>query len=158
MRSILSKIAPSAAAGEVKEYWRDDSGAHMAVKPCGGIPDWLGTCPTLAAAVREIELLRGQRALHVMVNKLPPGTIVPVHSDTLAPTRQGERPRVERWHLPLKTNPNCYFWDESDLWMHMALGSWWGPVPYWLPHSVENTGTADRIHLVVDLDTPERVA
>lgn len=142
---------------QIDDFWRDDSGAYMAIRPCHGVPDWLSKCFWIMEALREIANLRKQEVLHVMINKLPPNVIVPNHTDTLTPTRQGERPRVERWHLPITSNEGCFFWDDNFGFTRMLLGSWWGPVPYWLEHAVENTGQTERVHIVVDLDTHEPV-
>ncbi len=162
MDRLESKLPLIALAFEVEQckddFWRDGSGALMLIRPCHGVPEWLKQkCTWLYAAILEIGALRNQPILHAMINKLPPGVIVPNHTDTLAPTRQGQRPFLERWHLPIATNDGCFFWDLRNGHHHMALGSWHGPVPYWIEHAVENTGETERIHLVVDLDTPERI-
>lgn len=152
----LPYLAIEREIAQIDDFWRDGSGAYMAIRPCE-FPEWLRKCDWLIEALDELAWIREQKVLWVMINKLPPDTIVPVHTDTLLPTQQGKLPRLERWHLPIVTNPDCYFWDEHHKWTHFALGSWWGPVPYWLNHSVENTGQTERIHVVVDLDTPNPV-
>jgi hypothetical protein len=152
----LDKIAAEVA--KIDDFWQDGSGAYMAIRPCHGVPDWLSKCEWIMRALAEISLLREQDILHVMINKLPPDTVVPLHTDTLAPTcHQPKAPRVERWHLPVVTNADCFFWDDNAGYTRMHLGSWWGPVPYWREHSVENTGKTERVHIVVDLDTHEPV-
>lgn len=162
MDRLDTKLPLLALAFEVEQcrddFFRDGSGALMLIRPCHGVPDWLKKkCTWLYAAILEIGELRKQAILHAMINKLPPGVMVPRHTDTLAPTSQGERPRVERWHLPITSNADCLFWDDNFGFTRMQPGSWWGPVPYWREHAVENTGRTERVHLVVDLDTPRRV-
>ena len=119
-------------------FWLDGSGAQMAVTQHGGIPSWVP-----ANVLREIETLRSKVVRHVMLNKLTPGVIVPKHCDP------GER--FERWHLPIKTNRDCWYWDARTGRIYLAPGFWHGPVEYWEEHQVGNEGATDRVHLVVDL-------
>ena len=139
---------------------RDDSGVEMYFPPSGGMPSILesGNFGSILKAIAEISDLRKQKTLHLMINILPGGVSVPEHTDTLLSTKlQGPAPRVERWHLPIVTNKNVFWWDEQDGEWHMPIGHWYGPMPYWLKHKVANFGHEDRVHLVVDLDTPQRV-
>lgn len=126
----------------------------MASAPSNGFEAFKGS-PSIMKAIREIETLRDTPVLHVMINKLPSNTEVPIHRDWILPTAKlGKNPCVERWHLPIATNHNCFWWDETQTQIHMVEGVWSGPVPYWLNHKVWNFGMTERIHLVVDLDSP----
>jgi hypothetical protein len=130
----------------------DGSGALMAFDPCKGIPD----LPEISKAVTEIARMRGLTPLHVMANVLPAGCVVGYHRDWLTPSPlQGERPRLERWHLAVTTNPQALWQDEHNPSLHMEEGHWYGPLMYWRLHSVSNLGPTARLHLVVDLDCPE---
>jgi len=68
--------------------------------------------------------------------------------------------QLARIHLPIQTNPNAvlYVWDENNTQrgVHLAEGRW-----YYLdarkPHAIQNTGREDRIHLVVDVVSNDRV-
>lgn len=154
MQNIKTQLDLAGIANEVLvlPFWVDGSQALMAVKPDGGLPI---QSPLVQAALQELARLRNTPALHIMVNLLPPGVVVGTHRDWLLPTKhQPQTPTLERWHLPLTTNHQATFWDEDNGETHMDLGFWWGPVPYWLKHSVRNLGGGDRLHLVVDLDTP----
>lgn len=115
--------------------------------------------PEIKTAVEEIASLRKLDAVYVMVNKMPPHQTIPVHQDWLEPTplQPFKGPLIERWHLPLITNPWVLFYDskEHPVGFHMPQGIWCGPVPYWNKHYVENFGTETRVHLIVDLDCPE---
>lgn len=138
----------------------DGSDAEMAYPPSGGIPRDMYRIPEIHRAVIEIGKIRGQEPLNVMINKLRPLVKVPIHRDWIKPTRyQKLKPTVERWHLPLLTNIGAIFWHERGCLdgYHFPLGEWMGPIPYWLKHCVYNSGTSDRIHLVVDLDTPNPI-
>ncbi len=81
-----------------------------------------------------------------MVNRLPAGCKVPVHTDILV-----HRQRRERWHLPVITNNRCLWWDKESGEVEFDIGYWHGPVTPWVDHKVENLGTTERIHLVIDL-------
>lgn len=135
-------------------FWKDGSGAEMSVNQSGGLPF---KSPLLYLAIQEIGKLRNQLPLHMMINRLAPKVTVPKHTDTLKPTQQGEHPRLERWHLPIITSYHCGWWDEDNGIVPMMPGFWYGPVPYWREHYVWNHGTIERIHLIIDLDTPERL-
>jgi hypothetical protein len=108
--------------------------------------------PLVMEAANEIAQLRSQDVLNIMVNKLPAGVYVNTHVDPLPATKyQGPLPHVERWHLPIVTDLKCLLSGE-----HLVNGFWHGPIRYWEPHDVQG-GQYDRIHLVVDLDTPVRI-
>jgi hypothetical protein len=109
-------------------------------------------------AVQEISSLRKLDAVYVMVNTMPDGEEIPWHQDWLEPTplQPHKGPLIERWHLPLKTNPWVVWFDKDHPHgYNMPFGYWSGPVPYWNKHKVENLGEDERVHLIVDLDCPE---
>lgn len=156
MQSIDTDLDLEVLLEEVNRLktWLDGSGALMAVTQSGGIPDKVRELPATMAAILQISRARGQPPLNVMVNTLAPGVGVPKHVDRLRDTtHQRGWPRVERWHLPILTNELCSWWDAVNGTVRMLAGGWWGPVPYWVEHSVQNLGDCDRVHLVVDLDT-----
>ncbi len=124
---------------------RDDTGVLMAYGP--GSSCEIPSHYEMKRAVDEIATARGLDVAYVMLNTLPAGCIVPEHTDTLPVP-------VERWHLPLITNPNCKWWDEVEGELFMAAGYWYGPLPYEKRHKVWNTGAVSRTHLVVDLRLP----
>lgn len=100
----------------------------------------------LQAAVRELrDNVQVGRLVQCMVNRLAPG-------GSLAPHRDG-LPSHMRFHLPLKTNPDAYWWDELNGKVHMRRGHWYGPVPYCgVLHSAVNDGDSERVHLVIDFE------
>ena len=140
-------------AGQLK-YWLDGAGVLMSITQSGGIPTTLATT-TIGRACAEIANFRNKRPLHLMVNNLPARTTTPVHNDAVK-NRAGEKAEpgtIERWHLPIKTNSEAYWWDEQDgIQLHFKEGVWYGPLPFWTNHQVINNGSIDRIQLVVDLD------
>lgn len=143
----------------------DSSGVKMANGPSGGLPKAIMAHKAIHDAVAEIVSIRAQQlklpnlqALHMMINLIPPGIVVPKHRDFLKDHVGIKYPILERWHLPIATNDKATWWDETipadvpEKDRHMPLGVWCGPVPYWKEHNVSNLGTGNRIHLVVDLD------
>lgn len=96
------------------------------------------------AAICEVGAFRSKTPRHVMINRLPSGIHVPVHTDNVL-----DNP--ERWHLPLVTNPkHCYHWDIKEGIRHLKIGQWhW--IDYTIPHAIGNFGTKERVHLIVDL-------
>lgn len=95
-------------------------------------------------AIYEAASFRQKQPRHVMINRLPPGVHVPVHTDKVLDD-------PERWHLPLLTNPkHCYHWDMKAGFRHLKIGMW-HCVDYTIPHAIGNFGTKERVHLIVDL-------
>ncbi len=126
-----------------------DKRVEMSSTQGAGVNPMFG--PRVREAVAEIEFLRGVRVLHVQVNRIQPGVYVDWHVDPLPPSRQGSLPRVERWHLPVRTDPLCLLSGE-----HLCAGYWHGPVKYWEPHDVQG-GQFARTHIIVDLDNEKPV-
>lgn len=139
MQKLQSALTGTMGAESLK-FNRDQSGMDMASLQ-GGLPKWLKD-HTLMSAVREIEALSGGAAQAVMINRLDPGITVAKHKDQYTGWR--------RYHLPLVTNVEAWWWDETNGTVFMDYGYWWGPVPYNELHQVSNGGNTARIHLVVD--------
>lgn len=79
----------------------------------------------------------------VMVNRLEAGKEFGKHRDGL--------PDNARFHLPVETTNEAWWWDELNGTVHMKQGYWYGPMPYCgILHAVGNPAETDRIHLVVD--------
>lgn len=141
MRKIRSNLATDlvAATNFAKDYIRDDSGVLMAYEPATIVPD------SLKVYADEISKIRNKAPLYVMLNKVAPNILAPVHTDTLPV-------KVERWHLPLITNTRAYWWDEDNGFVHMEPGYWHGPVPIHRDHTIFNMGRESRVHLIIDLE------
>lgn len=131
------------------EFWEDGSKAMMCNGQIDGLHKFL-PYKHIMSAVNEIvgaKAPKGGRAVGLMVNKLGPGVIVPIHTDNVPG-------KPNRYHLPLLTNPESWWWDaslSSGERRYFELGVWVGPVPYWEKHQVGNEGMTERIHLVVDV-------
>jgi len=100
----------------------------------------------IGKAVDELRCARQVGATRQMiVNRLRP-------FGKLEPHRDGWPDRL-RFHLPLQTSPGAYWWDEQNGDVHMACGTWYGPVPYCgVLHAAYNPTPVDRVHLVVDFE------
>lgn len=149
MIHIVSQQDLAALLNEINklDFTMDGSRALMAYKQSAGLPN---NCPKIIEAVTEIANTRKATPIHVMVNRLPAGVVVPMHTDRLKDYEGTPDPHFERWHLSVTTNERCWY-NDGAITTHMAKGCWCGPILYWREHSVINHGTTERIHLVVDL-------
>ncbi len=102
--------------------------------------------PTLFEAALEIRRIIGLPAVSIMVNTLQPGQCIPPHVDTVR-----EDVTLQRFHLPLQTNPFCLWWDQFNGYVHMRQGYWIGPVPFHIRHCAVNPTAEPRVHITVDL-------
>lgn len=102
--------------------------------------------PILTRAIEELEEEYDLgSAKQIMVNNLDPGAALTQHRDGY--------PSNYRYHLPVITNNEAYWWDELEGKLTMAAGTWYGPVPYCgILHSAGNPGSTDRLHIVVDYE------
>lgn len=141
------------------DYHVDNGNVHMGNGQGRGIPSGIHNLPGIGGAISEIcGLRRNLTPVNVMINILKSGAPVPKHRDFIPPTKlQPVKPCIERWHLAIETNDKCFWWDEVNKNTHFPVGFWSGPVPYWTEHTVINNGTADRLHIIVDLDTSEKI-
>jgi quercetin dioxygenase-like cupin family protein len=80
----------------------------------------------------------------IRLMNLPPGAVINTHTDH----KSGYEDGMFRIHVPILTNDQVYFMLEEER-LHMKAGEvWYANVN--LPHSVQNRGTTDRVHLVID--------
>ncbi len=93
---------------EVKEleFWEDGSKALMAIRPCTKVTELFDGTDSeefkhLKQAIIEISDFCKAAPLYMMINIIPPGVEVPIHTDTLVKHPiLGEYPKLERYHLP----------------------------------------------------------
>lgn len=124
-------------------HWKvDDSAVLMGNGPSAGIPEPFKTM--CKEAINEIVTLTAMKPRHIMLNRLPSGVVVPIHTDTVIDD-------PSRYHLPLVTDPrHCFFWDEEGGIQFMEQG-WWYRVNQRIRHTIGNFGPNERVHLVLDL-------
>jgi hypothetical protein len=87
----------------------------------------------VACPIRSVRLLR-----------LAPGAVIREHRDAGLRYEQGEA----RLHIPIATNAAVEFVLDGDRHVMEAGECWYVNVD--LPHRVNNRGTTERIHLVID--------
>jgi len=128
-------------------YSCDAGQIEMACSQSEAVPEWLPM--SIKIAINEIAKLRNGKPIHVMVNIVKPGSKVPPHTDLLPENVKGLK--TERWHLAIKTNDQCFWWDIENGRIHFPEKTWNGPVNHQIQHTFFNEGTTERLHLVVDL-------
>ncbi len=126
------------------DFKRDSSSLEMAGLQGEFPKGWdRGHFPETKALVEDFARDRGKKVTGVMVNRLPAHSQVPVHQDPGT---------AERWHFPINTSTNVYWWDEENEFRHFPAAMWSGPVPYHLHHQVTNQSPYERVHIVVDIE------
>jgi len=108
----------------------------------------LARCPHTAAALARLECpLRAVRLL-----RLAAGGVIREHRDDDLRFEDGEA----RLHVPLATNPEVEFYVDGERVVMEAGECWYLDLSR--PHRVQNRGSADRIHLVIDCRVNEWLA
>lgn len=88
--------------------------------------------------------VEGERLGRVMINKLRPGGRVFPHADTPEHAQYWDR-----YHVVLQSSPGCQF-RCADECIYMPPGQVWH-FRNELEHEVNNNGSLDRIHMVMDV-------
>lgn len=144
MKSKINVVELWRRIEECKEVkWRiDGTAVLMATEASGGVPEPFATL--CKDAINELEELVDKKVVHLMVNRLPGGCIVPVHTDPVLYN-------PERYHLPLVTDiRHVYFWDEVLGFQFMEIGKWY-KIDYSVRHAIGNYGATERVHLILDV-------
>jgi hypothetical protein len=130
-----SGVALRAPGGDATRLYPDPQG----LEPYVDTP-LRAACPAADAVLREFgAALRSARLL-----RLAPGGCIREHRDYGLSYEEGEA----RLHLPVSTEAGVEFYLDGEL-MPMEPGECWY-LNLDLPHRVQNLGTQDRVHLVVD--------
>lgn len=121
--------------------------AANALRPMPGAQDYEETalmdrCPHLRAVIETFQT----RLRSVRVLKLSAGSVIREHRDDGLGWEEGE----VRLHVPIVTNPQVEFYIE-DRRIVMNEGECWY-LDLGRPHRVQNRGTTDRLHLVIDCE------
>ena len=106
--------------------------------------------PVLAAATAEYGYARGAFP-RVMLAKMAPGGVIHPHRDANPAAKW-----PHKIHVPIQTNENVTFYVDGTAY-HFAAGEAIEVNNMGL-HAVENRGSSDRVHLILeyyDLDQPE---
>ncbi len=100
----------------------------------------MSACPRIAAALRRFECPLGA----VRLLRLAAGSVIREHCDDNLRLEDGEA----RLHVPLTTNADVEFYVDNVR-VIMEPGECWY-LNLSLPHRVQNRGSLDRVHLVID--------
>jgi hypothetical protein len=100
----------------------------------------LQACPNIQQVIDFFEMEK----LSIRLMKLNAGAVIKPHADHDLSFEDGE----VRIHIPVITNPELEFFLEEDK-LSMPAGTCWY-LNLSLTHRVNNFGTNDRIHLVID--------
>jgi hypothetical protein len=103
--------------------------------------------PAMAACpyVRQIIDAFQSEVRHVRLLRLTPGSVLKEHTDHESTSEDG----VLRLHIPVVTNSEVYFLLNGTRVVMEAGSAWYLRLRE--PHSVENRGTTDRVHLLIDV-------
>ena len=100
----------------------------------------LKACPNIRRVLESFDCeIKSARLL-----RLGPGSVIREHRDYDLGREIGE----VRLHIPLLTNDKVKFYLDGRL-VNMKEGECWY-LDFTLPHRVENLGTTERVHLVID--------
>jgi hypothetical protein len=91
----------------------------------------------------------GVRMGRIMIINLVAGGEVPLHIDPLDYFE-----RYSRYHVPVKTNPGVVFSGSDGVPEHMPWG-YLCRLNNRLPHRLDNRSEDSRIHILVDIETPD---
>ncbi|HLJ74797.1 MAG TPA: aspartyl/asparaginyl beta-hydroxylase domain-containing protein [Thermoanaerobaculia bacterium] len=110
-------------------------------------PDAFADLPALQNAkyFREVAAAFEAPVRAVRLLKLAPGAVIREHRDAGLRYEDGEM----RVHIPIRTNPGVEFVLGGESLPLLPGECWYLNVD--LPHRAANRGTADRVHLVLDL-------
>lgn len=105
--------------------------ATEALRLCGYVPEVINAFPGQKSRIRFLKLRAGGQIF--------------AHSDPLHQIDSG----IVRIHIPIRTNPSVDFTVHGKRIIMRAGQSWYVDVRF--RHSVDNPGTEDRVHLVIDV-------
>ena len=107
----------------------------------------LDRCPQLREVVGTFQC----RVKAVRLLGLAPGSFIREHSDHALDFEDGEA----RIHVPIQTNDRVEFYVQGERLLMEEGGAYYVNVN--LPHRVNNRGTSERVHLVIDVEVNDWV-
>jgi aspartyl/asparaginyl beta-hydroxylase len=134
--SVIALRAPKGTAGQhpIRQIYSDPSVTEFEDTPA------MRACPHLASAAGAFGPAHAVRLM-----RLTPGSVIKEHGDHDLAAEEG----MARIHVPVTTNPDVIF-EVNRRRVDMAPGEAWY-LRLADPHRVANRGTADRVHLVIDV-------
>ena len=101
----------------------------------------MDSCPYMKSITEQFQCEK--KAIRLL--NLRPGAIIKEHRDLELGYEAGEA----RIHIPILTNPQVEFYLDNER-MELKEGECWY-MNFDLPHRINNFGTTDRVHLVMDI-------
>ncbi|WP_224249883.1 aspartyl/asparaginyl beta-hydroxylase domain-containing protein [Hyalangium gracile] len=156
LREDLDRLAPEDWVPHFNKGYYQGEWSGVALRAVGGKANALYPDPTAGdafadtpmldrcPAVREALSVFGCPLLSARLLKLAAGARIKEHRDYNLGYEDGE----VRLHIPITTNPKVEF-HLSGQRVPFGTGECWY-LDFNLPHRVENLGSTDRVHLVVD--------
>jgi hypothetical protein len=156
LKADLERVAPVEWSPHFNPQYYEGGWSGAALRSVGGVATQLYADPTKNKLYADTPILDRcgyiKEALRVFecsletvrLLKLEPGARIHEHRDF----DLGERWGVVRVHIPVLTNPDVEFILNGEQ-LVMNEGECWY-LDLSLPHRVENNGSTDRVHLVID--------
>ena len=156
LKSDLGKIAAGEWVPHFNPQYYEGEWSGVALRSTGGHTAQLYADPSKKESYADTPALAKCRHIRealgafectletVRLLKLAPGSRIREHTDF----DLGERFGVVRVHVPVLTNPLVEFSLGGESVLMREGESWYLDLS--LPHRVDNRGTTDRVHLVVD--------
>lgn len=161
LKSDLEAIQSQEWVAHFNTGYYDGQWMGIALRSVGGVPTQLYPDPNTTEEVIDTPIL--ERCAHIRsalarfqcpirsarLLKLGPGSTIREHRDYNLGFEDGEI----RLHVPILSNDRVEFFLDAHR-FEMNEGECWY-LDFNLPHSVRNTGTTDRVHLVIDCTVNE---
>jgi hypothetical protein len=142
-RKVLSEVAPSDWTPTHPDGpYKSDGWRVVKIVAKGKRTEFVDRHPEIA---RALDFFKDPIEMAVFYSMLPGAEIHP-HRDLSGTLELGKI----RYHIPIETNPDVYFWVDKKR-VPMKVGEMWGLNTSYL-HAVANRSTADRVHLVVEVE------
>jgi Aspartyl/Asparaginyl beta-hydroxylase len=133
--SVIPLRGPAGAKHPVMMIYADPTATAFEDMPIlRACPYFRAVIAAFASPVQTVRLMR-----------LTPGSVIKEHTDLELSVEEG----FARIHIPITTNPNVEF-KLNGVRIVMEPGSVWY-LRLSDPHSVNNAGDGDRVHMVIDL-------
>ena len=148
--SIIARFPDRAPYGFKNENARIEYNAKHDWKECYNQPVALVLPEAHALAMQLMSAIGGERLGRILINKLPPKSLIPWHSDIAK-----ELKYYDRYHIVLKSNPDTFLQIGTEKCVMPVRSVWWFENAF--EHTAYNGGDTDRWHMIVDIrskDTP----
>lgn len=142
-QKVLSQVAPQDWIPTVPDGpYKSDGWRQVYIVRNGKPTDFVERHPDVRKVLNYFKCHISMAVYYSML----PGTILHPHRDLSATLELGRL----RFHMPIETNPGVNFMVSKKR-VPMKVGELWAVNTSYL-HAVENLGTSERIHLVVEVD------